>query len=145
FSPSASRSASTCSGVALVPAISCATSPGKTRSVRKMTTLDTRSPAISRAPRVRAYRIIRCSVGGDRHAGQIDARVDRALREAGDALAQRRDGRADVDPVDGAVLGDDAGRLGEQLGGGVGVELGARLGVQPLHLGVVVAEVVVGV
>lgn len=32
-----------------MPAINWATSPGKTLSVRKMSTLDTRSPAISRA------------------------------------------------------------------------------------------------
>ena len=54
FSPIRSRIASICSGVLFVPAISWATSPGSTRSVRKISTLATSSPSSSRASRVSA-------------------------------------------------------------------------------------------
>ncbi len=60
-SPSCARSDATCSGVLFVPAMTCAMSPGSTRSARKMSTLATTSPTARRASRVSVYRITRCS------------------------------------------------------------------------------------
>ncbi|MBG9885243.1 hypothetical protein ABE10_01305, partial [Bacillus toyonensis] len=82
---------------------------------------------------------------GEGHAAQVDARVDRVLREPGDPWREGGDRGAVVEPIGRVVLGDDARGLGEQIGGLLLVELGERLRVQLLHLRVVVAEVVGGV
>ena len=59
--------------------------------------------------------------------------------------ADRHDRRSVVEPVAGGVLRDDARGLREQVGRFGLVGRGERLGVQALHLGVVVREVVVRV